>query len=209
MTTSTIDLFPSEAARRCTLCDQPFTRGCAWCEIRGTLPPPSPQHLAAIDAADRRAAARLHRLRSLERPVRVGLVGCAQQKRPGTHPARELYVSPLFRYALSWAERSTDETFILSARYGLVHPDQILDHYDQRLPARHGEAALWGLSVANHLATLYPSLTVTVVFLAGLSYVEPIVTALPKRWTIEDPLAGLGIGHRLSFLRRALQDSSP
>jgi hypothetical protein len=65
----------------------------------------------------------------------VGLVGCAARKLQGPAPARELYVSQLFRKASAYAEATCDRWYILSAKHGLVHPDTVLEPYDVRLGA--------------------------------------------------------------------------
>jgi hypothetical protein len=51
----------------------------------------------------------------------IGLVACSRRKADRSLPARELYVSPLFRAAFGYAERryGPERWFILSARHGL------------------------------------------------------------------------------------------
>jgi hypothetical protein len=58
----------------------------------------------------------------------VGLVACSRLKADRPAPARELYVSPLFRAARAYAERrhGPGRWFILSAHHGLVDPDTVL-----------------------------------------------------------------------------------
>lgn len=63
----------------------------------------------------------------------VGLVGCASQKLRRAAPARELYVSQLFKKASAYAEKTCDRWYILSAKHGLVHPDEVLEPYDVKL----------------------------------------------------------------------------
>jgi hypothetical protein len=65
--------------------------------------------------------------------MRVGLVGCVKSKQSQAAPARELYVSPLFRGRRAWVERTCDRWFILSAKHGLVEPDRVLAPYDEIL----------------------------------------------------------------------------
>lgn len=59
--------------------------------------------------------------------ITVGLVGCASQKLKRPAPARELYVSPLFKKASAYAEATCDRWYVLSAKHGLVHPDAVLE----------------------------------------------------------------------------------
>jgi hypothetical protein len=61
------------------------------------------------------------------------------------HEASRLYISPLFRKASRYCEAQYDAWFILSAKYGLVAPEQVIAPYDCSLLA-HGDAAraAWG-----------------------------------------------------------------
>src|SRR2546430_14040582 len=97
------------------------------------------------------------------RQLQVGLVACSRTKTNRPVPARELYVSPLFRAASAYAERTygSGRWLILSARYGLVAPDQILSPYDlslRQLTARQREA--WGDRIAIELTDRFPAGTV-------------------------------------------------
>lgn len=68
--------------------------------------------------------------------MRVGLIGCSKQKLNHAAPAQELYVGPLFQLCKQWITKRTgdhgrcQEWAILSAKYGLVMPDQIIEPYD-------------------------------------------------------------------------------
>lgn len=64
----------------------------------------------------------------------VGLVGCTSQKLKRPAPARELYVSSLFKKASAFAERSCDRWYVLSAKHGLLHP---FLHFFQPIQFRH------------------------------------------------------------------------
>jgi hypothetical protein len=55
---------------------------------------------------------------------RIGLVGCVKEKAEARRPASSLYRSLLFRGRQRFVEHSCTEWWILSAEYGLVHPDQ-------------------------------------------------------------------------------------
>lgn len=66
--------------------------------------------------------------------MRIGLVGCTKSKRERRVPARDLYsVSALFRGRVAFVEKSCDQWLVLSAKHGVVHPDQELDPYDLTL----------------------------------------------------------------------------
>jgi hypothetical protein len=63
----------------------------------------------------------------------VVLVSCGKQKLDYSAPAKDLYISRRFGAARKFAENFGSSWFILSAKHGLVAPDQILAPYDQDL----------------------------------------------------------------------------
>lgn len=58
------------------------------------------------------------------------LVGCVQTKRPVASPAAELFDSPLFAGRRSYALQAGMPWYILSAKYGLLAPDDVIGPYD-------------------------------------------------------------------------------
>jgi hypothetical protein len=133
--------------------------------------------------------------------LRVGLVGCASQKLQRPAPARELYVSQLFRKASAYAEATCDRWYILSAKHGLVHPDTVLKPYDVRLGTNHPSTPpirQWADRVREQLDTELAALNdVTLITLAGEQY-RTAVRGVP--WPVEVPMQGLGIGQQLGWL---------
>jgi cytoplasmic iron level regulating protein YaaA (DUF328/UPF0246 family) len=133
----------------------------------------------------------------------VGLVGCASQKLKREAPARELYVSTLFKKASAYAEAHSDIWFILSAKHGLVHPDQMLEPYDVKLGTKDaGPIHAWGDRVRFQLNEwVQVSEVEEVLLLAGGQYaIAAGSPANPAPWTVTDPMKGMGIGQRLQFL---------
>lgn len=64
----------------------------------------------------------------------IAVVGCSRRKQERTAPAKEICSpSPLFRAYCQWAQQNTHQWYILSGKYGLVPPEQILEPYDQPL----------------------------------------------------------------------------
>jgi hypothetical protein len=58
------------------------------------------------------------------------LVGCGAAKNSGQLPAREKYSSTYSTKKREFAEELTDEWWILSAKYGVVEPNTVIDDYD-------------------------------------------------------------------------------
>ena len=136
------------------------------------------------------------------RQLHVGLVACSHTKADRPVPARELYLSPLFRAARAYAERryGHGQWLILSARYGLVEPDQVLAPYDlslRQLTARQREA--WGDHIAVELTDRFPAGTV-LWFHAGALYRDAIAPVVVHQ--VRFPLASLGIGQQLAWYRQ-------
>jgi hypothetical protein len=67
---------------------------------------------------------------------RIGLIGCVKSKRGRAAPAAALYTSPLFHGRRRWVEASCSHWYILSAKHGLVAPDEMLDPYDETLTTK-------------------------------------------------------------------------
>lgn len=125
-------------------------------------------------------------------------MGCASQKLKREAPARELYVSTLFRKASAYAEANADQWFILSAKHGLVHPDQMLEPYDLKLGTKDaGPIHAWGKRVRDGLNEWDIPDDAVLLALAGGQYLTAFHTS---KWTVEDPMKGMGIGQRLQFL---------
>jgi cytoplasmic iron level regulating protein YaaA (DUF328/UPF0246 family) len=133
------------------------------------------------------------------------LVPCVSLKLNVPAPARELYVSPLFRKARAYVLQQKRPWFILSAKYGLVHPDQVIDPYDLTLKSM-GTADRWAEGVMSQIRPRLTGIT-SVVFLAGQKYrefLEPQFTQLGI--TVQVPMKGLSIGRQLSWLDRQIHE---
>jgi hypothetical protein len=132
----------------------------------------------------------------------VGLVGCSRRKLPHAAPAAELYTSLLFRLASQFCAATCSCWFILSAKHGLVMPDEVIEPYDVTLRGmgRQGKLA-WARRVAAQLRErgLLDGDNHFQVH-AGADYASPLAQHFP----VEQPLEGLAIGQRLAWYRRQL-----
>lgn len=134
------------------------------------------------------------------------LVGCVQTKRPVASPASELFDSPLFAGRRSHALRTGGPWYILSAKYGLLAPDDVIGPYDVYLADQSsGYRRAWGEFVVAQLDCLEPSLHGrTVEVHAGAAYVDPLRQPLAARGAaITTPMAHLGLGQQLAWYARA------
>lgn len=128
----------------------------------------------------------------------VILIGCSKTKASRSTTARRLYRGDLFRKSVAYAEFQGARWFILSAQYGLLHPDAVADPYDLTL----GELSPLGrLQWGERVAAKLPS--APLVFLAGKLYRDAILASPMMNHTRASctaPLAGLGIGAQKSWL---------
>jgi hypothetical protein len=136
--------------------------------------------------------------------VRVGLVSCSKAKLDHAAPARELYSkSALFRGARCHVERTCDRWFVLSAKHGLVKPEQVLEPYNQTLnDASPAERRAWSATVLAQLqAELGDLRGTTFEAHAGAAYLYfGLADGLIRLGAgVENPLDGLGLGKRLQF----------
>ena len=85
--------------------------------------------------------------------MRIGLVGCTKSKLDRAAPARDLYSpSALFRGRLVYVERTCERWYILSAKYGLVAPEDVLEPYDETLVGKPiGFKRTWSLRVMEDI----------------------------------------------------------
>lgn len=137
--------------------------------------------------------------------VRVGLVGCVKTKTPFAAPAKDLYVSPLFRGRRSYVEWTCDRWFILSAKHGLVSPDQVVEPYEETLVGKSvSEKRVWAESVMTNLENTIEIDGTIFEIHAGAEYRNfGLVSGLRQRGAaVEVPTAHLSQGRQLAFYRR-------
>ena len=111
-------------------------------------------------------------------------VSCVKLKRDTPCPAKNMYISPLFRKAYSYASArvSEDRIYILSAKYGLIPSSQIIEPYEKTIShARKLEQKRWNANI---------------LILAGGGYRKYIERVLPN---ISCPVRGLTIGQMLKY----------
>ena len=135
----------------------------------------------------------------------IALVACVSKKRVTSLPARDLYISDWFLKASAYADQISDQWFILSAKYGLLDPEDVIGPYDEALNKMPVKARRsWSKEV---LVDLIPRLNQgdQIVFLAGLKYREYLIDPLLARgFHIEIPMEGLRIGEQLRWLSKHL-----
>lgn len=133
----------------------------------------------------------------------IGLIACSKSKRTTPAQARDLYdKSATFCYGRSYLIRRSHQWFILSARHCLVHPDQVLDPYEETLVTASKEKRLqWSRTVIRQLTKVIKPRD-HVILLAGERYTEFLLQWLCDICTVEQPLKHLSMGHALKWLKQ-------
>lgn len=132
------------------------------------------------------------------------IVPCSGTKSPdlmrGPMPAAKAYAGQAFRLAVEWLRASRQKWVILSARYGILYPGDLVEWYDERLSKmpQNGE---WIGSLDAMPQKQYGRLMSydRYVCLGGRLYVAHAAAVLER--PVEGPLAGLSIGRQLQALK--------
>ncbi|MFI6518643.1 DUF6884 domain-containing protein [Spirillospora sp. NPDC050679] len=132
------------------------------------------------------------------------LVGCVKDKADRPVPVRDLYLGALWGYRRARAERAGRPWFVLSGRWGLVHPDEVIAPYDTDLtvqPVAYRRA--WGAFVVQRLLLHGPLAGRHVEIHAGKAYVDPVRAGLEELGaTVSAPVAGMGLGESLAWYKQ-------
>ncbi len=123
------------------------------------------------------------------------LIACCGKKAAGACAAKDMYLSPLFLKARAWAEGAGLDWAILSAKHGVLWPDQGLEPYDVTLPSGRVDRIGWDHLVARQLV---PYQDRRLIVLAGERY-----CGWTRRFNVTRPMLGMGIGRQLQFLGAA------
>ncbi len=141
----------------------------------------------------------------------VVVVACGKAKRPdGPHRAQDLYTGSLFSAAKAYAEQAGDEWVILSARYGVLRPDDETFNYEARVAdLDRDHRAAWERRVETRLRTLFDVSDTLFVVTAGAAY-RGALRNLPHVSCPWDSLpAGCrGMGYQLQWLTNATRGAS-
>ncbi len=130
----------------------------------------------------------------------IVLISCAKTQLPTRESVRELFVSTVFRYSLDYAYKCTDPdaVLILSAKYGLLELDDIVEPYDvamSSLPVT--ERKKWSDQVLGQLNEQFDFKKDTFILLAGKKYWEYLV---PTMSLYDIPMEHLKIGEKAHYL---------
>ena len=134
--------------------------------------------------------------------AKIVLISCVSKKQKTPARAEELYISPFFKYNLSYAKMlKPKRIFILSAKYGLLKLNEVIEPYNMTLKKmKDKEIKDWSEKVIKELKKETSIEEDEFVITAGEKYRKHLLPLI-KNYTL--PLKGLGIGKQLKFLKEA------
>ena len=136
----------------------------------------------------------------------LGLISCTKTKQDYPCKASEMYqASDLFRKAYSYATKNYDFIAILSAKYGLLFPDDEIEPYDLTLNDMKSEQRKdWAERVFNQMRNrLKLEYFDKIFFHAGKKYRQHLIPKLEMMGIrCETPLKNLGIGSQKAWYNK-------
>lgn len=127
----------------------------------------------------------------------VVFIACSKTKKGYRCPAKELYQGQLFKKAFAFSSRHFSHIYILSAKYGILHPDQVIEPYEKTLLSmKPSEVKAWYQMVEKQMENLKLN-AFKHVFFASRLYC--------KEFEGEKPLYGLKYGECLKWFKKREQ----
>lgn len=125
----------------------------------------------------------------------VFIIPCGSKKKTVACEAQELYDGLYFKSNLEYAKRKTSRVFILSAKYGFVRLNQIIEPYNL-----HMKNSTITVEHLRRQATVLGIISESPFVLGGKNYVRMCERVFPAIRRVLPK--GLGMGEQISLLRR-------
>ncbi len=123
----------------------------------------------------------------------LALVACSARKLTHAAPAKELYQGDLFKKQRAWLEQTKMPWAILSAKYGLVMPDDVIEPYEQALKhMSRAENIRWALRTNQQIHERFGN--PVILALLGLPYRRAL-----HGFVSHCPTARMTIGYQKKF----------
>ena len=129
----------------------------------------------------------------------VCFIGCVKTKRSHKCKSKELYDSPLFHYSYKYALKNFDKVAILSAKHGLLDPEDVIEPYEVTLNNMSKQDRIeWSNKTTNQISQRYPKDHYKYYVISGKRYYEFL--------NIEcEPLFVMSMGYKLQTLKKEVE----
>lgn len=137
--------------------------------------------------------------------MKVGLLSCTSMKQSYRCKASEMYQkSPRFALAYQYAKKTCDVVFILSAKYGLIHENTVIDPYNETLNEKTDRERMnWAQNVLFDLKKVQSLKDDEFLIIAGMNYCQYLLPAIHQ---YERPLAGVSLGNWVPVLQTLINN---
>lgn len=137
----------------------------------------------------------------------IVLIGCGKRKRKEASKAKDLYQGSYFKknleYAYILSKKYKADIYILSAKYGLLDINKIINPYDFTLNnVNERYKKNWSYRVIKELDKKIKK-TDRVIFLAGKNYNKYLKMYYKNN---SEPLEGLGMGKKMKKLNELIKE---
>lgn len=131
----------------------------------------------------------------------VGLVSCGKSKAESRCRAEKLYTGGLTQKGIEWMKRNCQTWFILSAKFGLLHPDTVIDPYDTKITdLNKEEIARWSAKVFGQLKAAHVE-NKDLLCIAGKEYFQAL--EVPEDNTLYNLFpSGMKMGFRMRWFNQ-------
>ena len=129
----------------------------------------------------------------------IAFIGCTKTKRTYACKAVDMYCSALFQKSVLYAhKKNVSRIYILSAKYGLLPCDTVIEPYDDTLIGKtNQQLRQWANKVVEQADVEGIPRNESVMFLCGENYVKNLRLIYKNSC---EPLKGLPLGMRLKYL---------
>ncbi len=133
---------------------------------------------------------------------RIALVACVSSQSDSPAPASELFQGEWFSLCRQYGMQCSEEWYILSAKYGLIAPEVVIEPYSDTIRGMNTPARRqWAHRVSLNLPAVVPK-NAYVTLLAGSRVRDVIVPQLEKLGCeVNLPLSGLNPAQQLRRLK--------
>lgn len=130
-------------------------------------------------------------------------IACSKKKSQKPCKAKDMYLGDLFKKSYQYGKSLGGEIYILSAKYGLLNPEDYIDPYNITLNnMTDRERKRWAYKVIKQCEKQGIYFNDKIIFLCGSNYRKYL--QIKYRNSI-CPLKGMGIGEQLAFLNEEIK----
>lgn len=131
----------------------------------------------------------------------IALISCSSLKTEYAAPAKDLYRGHMFLMAKKIIEHKKYPWFILSAKHGLLKPDDFIEPYNLSLKSMtKNQREKWAYCVNQKLKIINNKNEKILVF-AGELYLNAV-----QGFEVINPIKGLSLGYKMQRLKKILEE---